>query len=72
VLELIKSEERVEFEYVQLGEVRMGTGFWGLLGVSSPGSVRGSTLYIRYFTAWKYDPDEVSQEDNYKKYGWWT
>ena len=70
VLELIKGEERVEFEYVQLGEVKMSTGFWGLIGVSSPGSGMGSTLYVRYFTAWKYDPDEVSQEENYKKYGW--
>ena len=70
VLELIKSEGSVEFEYVQLGEVRMGTGFWGLLGVSSPSSGRGSTLYIRYFTAWKYDPNEVSPEYNYKQYGW--
>lgn len=70
MLELIKNEERVEFEHVQLGEVRMGTGFWGLLGVSSPGFGRGSTLYVRYFTAWKYDPDEVDQEENYKKYGW--
>ncbi|MDH5704265.1 MAG: hypothetical protein OEY99_08625 [Aigarchaeota archaeon] len=70
MLELIKSEERVEFEYIQLEEVKMSTGFWGLLGVSSPSSGRGSTLYIRYFTAWKYNPDEVSPEDNYKKYGW--
>ena len=70
VLELIKSEDRVEFEYVQLGEVKMGTGFWGLLGVSSPSLGRGSTLCVRYFMAWKYDPDEVDQEENYKKYGW--
>ena len=70
VLELIKSEERVEFEYIQLGEVKMSTGFWGLFGVSSPSFGRGSTMYIRYFTAWKYNPDEVSQEDNYKKCGW--
>jgi hypothetical protein len=70
MLELIKSEERVEFEYVQLGEVKMSTVFWGLFGVSSPSFGRGSTLYIRYFTAWKYNPDEVNQEDNYKKYGW--
>ncbi len=70
VLELIRSEERVEFEHVQLGEVKMGTGFWGLLGLSSPGFEGGSTLYVRYFTAWKYDPDEVSPEDNYKQYGW--
>ena len=70
VLELITSEERVEFEHVQLGEVRVGTGFWGLLGVSSPSSGRGSTLYVRYFTAWKYDPDEVGPEENYKQCGW--
>jgi hypothetical protein len=69
VLELIKSEERVEFEYVQLGEVKMSTELWGIFGVSSPSFGRGSTLYIRYFTAWKYNPDEVNQEDNYKKYG---
>lgn len=70
MLELIKNEERVEFERIQLGKVRMSTGFWGPLGVSSQSFERGSTLYIRYLTAWKYDPDEVSQEDNYKKYGW--
>lgn len=69
MLELIKSEERVELEYVQLGEVKMSTGFWGLFGVSSPSFGKGSTMYIRYFTAWKYNPDEVNQEDNYKKYG---
>ena len=70
MLELIKSEERVEFEYIQLGEVKMSTGFWGLFGVSSPSFGRGSTMYIRYFTAWKCNPDDVNQEDNYKKYGW--
>lgn len=70
ILELIKSEERVEFECVQLGEVKMSTGFWGLLGLSSPSFGSGSTLYVRYFTAWKYNPDEVSPEDNYKQYGW--
>jgi hypothetical protein len=70
VLELIKSYEGVEFEYVQLGEVKMGARFWGLLGVSSPSLGRGSTLYVRYFTAWKYDPNEIDQEENYKKIGW--
>ena len=69
VLELIKSEERGEFEYVQLGEVKMSTELWGLFGVSVPSFGRGLTMYVRYFTAWKYNPDEVNQEDNYKKYG---
>lgn len=62
VMELIKSDERVEYEHVQLGSVVPSPKF------RTFGS--GSTLYIRYFTAWKYLPDEVSIEDNYKKFGW--
>ncbi|MFB0558112.1 MAG: hypothetical protein ACETVY_03235 [Candidatus Bathyarchaeia archaeon] len=70
MIELIRNDERVEFEHVQLESVVMSTRFWGLFGVSSPGFGGGSTMYIRYFTAWKYSPDEVSEEDNYKKCGW--
>lgn len=65
MLKLIKSEERVEFEYIQLGEVKISTGFWSFLGVSSQSYRKGSTMYIRYFTARKYNLDEVSQDDNY-------
>jgi hypothetical protein len=69
MLELIKGEERVEFEYVQLGEVKMNNWFLGLLGVSSPSSGRGLTMYVRYFTVWKYYLDEVNLEYKYKQSG---
>lgn len=62
MMELIKNDERVEYEHIQLERV-----------VPSP-KVRtfgsDSTMYIRYFTAWKYPPEEISKVDNYKKHGW--
>ena len=70
MMDLIKNDDRVEYEHIQLESVVMSTKFWSLFGRSSPSFGRGSTLYIRYFTAWKYPPDEVSKENNYKKVGW--
>lgn len=63
MLELIKNDERVEFEYIQLESVVPSPKFKNFFG-------SGSTMYIRYFTAWKYSPDEISIADNYKKHGW--
>lgn len=63
MMELIKNDERVEFEHIQLSRVSPSPKFKNVFG-------SGSTLYIRYFTAWKYPPDEVSKTDNYKKHGW--
>ena len=63
MMELIKRDERVEFEHVRFDRASPSPNFMTL-------SRSGSTLYIRYFTAWKYPPDEVSMADNYKKYGW--
>ena len=63
MLELIMRDERVEYEHVRFYRVLPTPNFMTLSG-------SGSTLYIRYFTAWKYPPDEVSIADNFKKYGW--
>jgi hypothetical protein len=63
MMELIKNHERVEFEHIQLSRVSPSPKLKNVFG-------SGSTLYIRYFTAWKYHPDEVSKADNYKKHGW--
>ena len=63
MMELIKNDERVEFEHIQLSRVSPSPKFKNIFG-------SGSTLYIRYFTAWKYPPDEVRKADNYKKHGW--
>lgn len=63
MMELIMRDERVEFEHVRFDRASPSPNFMTL-------SRSGSTLYIRYFTAWKYPPDEVSMADNYKKYGW--
>lgn len=70
MMELIKSDEKVEFEYIQLESVVLSPQFKNPFLVSSPSLGRGSTLYIRYFTAWMYSPDEVRKADNYKKLGW--
>lgn len=63
MIELINNDERVEFEYIQFSRVSPSPKFKNIFG-------SGSTLYIRYFTAWKYPLDEVSKADNYKKHGW--
>ena len=70
MMELIKSDEGVEFEHIQLESVVLGPKFRNPFLVSSLRFGRGSTLYIRHFTAWMYSPDEVSEADNYKKLGW--
>ena len=70
ILELINGDENVEFEYIQLGGVVMSPSVRNLLGAHSSSFGRGSTLFIRYFTAWKYPPDEVSKAENYKELGW--
>ena len=70
ILELINGDENVEFEYIQLGGVVLSPSVRNLFVASSSSFGRGSTLFIRYFTAWKYPPDEVSKADNYKKLGW--
>ena len=70
MMELIKSDERVEFEHIQLESVVLGPKFRNPFLVSSLRFGRDSTLYIRHFTAWMYSPDEVSEADNYKKLGW--
>ena len=70
ILKLINSDENVEFEYIQLGGVVMSPSVRNLFGAYSSSFGGGSTLYIRYFTAWKYPPDEVSRADNYKQLGW--
>ena len=63
MMELIVTDERVEYKHIQLDRVSPSPKLKTLYG-------SGSTLYIRYFTAWKYPLDEVSTADNYKKYGW--
>lgn len=63
MMELIMRDERVEYEHVRFYRVLPTPNFMTLVG-------SGSTLYVRYFTAWKYPPDEVSMADNYKQYGW--
>jgi hypothetical protein len=63
MMELINNDERVEFEHIQLSRVSPSPKFKKIFG-------SGSTLYIRYFTAWKYPLDEVSKAENYKKHGW--
>jgi len=63
MMELIMRDERVEYEHVRFYRVLPTPNFMTLLG-------SGSTLYVRYFTAWEHPPDEVSMADNYKQYGW--
>jgi hypothetical protein len=63
VMELIMRDERVEYEHVRLDRASQSPGFTIVFG-------SGSTLYVRYFTAWEHPPDEVSAADNYKQHGW--
>jgi len=63
MMELIMRDERVEYDHVRFYRVSPSPNFMTLLR-------SGSTLYIRYFTAWKYPPDEVNIADNYKQYGY--
>ena len=62
MMELI-NDERVEFEHIQLSRISPSPKFKNIFG-------SGSTLYIRYFTDWKYPLDDVRKAENYKKHGW--
>jgi len=70
MMELIKNDEIVEYEHIQLESVVLRPKFRGIFGGSRSGFGWGFDMYIRYFTVWKYPPDEVSKADNYKKHGW--
>jgi hypothetical protein len=70
ILELINGDDMVEFDYVQLGGVLLSLTVRNLFGAFSSSFGGGSTLYLRYFMAWRYPPDEVSRANNYKQLGW--